>query len=870
MMASYVGEIQISDKNGFFVNFYPGYRYENGEFVFLSNEDIMDLLPGSQFLNINLVSTSPSFRLEDNFQDGDDVIIDFDPDSLSENLKGDGMRYPTAWKLDLSRLPSGALRHMDDLGYYCVLAQTDVLGDWNADPLVELDSPNINEGMMVMIPSDTPDSLLGPFRVRFDEEKEMFYVRVSSDPKASILSGCSYEGSIESHILELVQEDVTRHYIRTRGQGIHPYSVDRISDHDLLESFRSALGKKGLRSVHFDAPAVDSLLDLYANSLLTGVSVSKNVSDHRCARLREIFSSLSRFDAISDDVASIIGSLMEAHASNPSYTAFVSSLAKSPEFVGSLDCYSDFHSKRMEMEEEISRLSAHKDSLQTAVRELESINPKQQLDMHREELRRIEEMKQKATDELEEANRKTSLRLSMEEMENRVRYLDEEIHTRLQRIETLDAQMEGLQEKLDEILEKSSRKSLEISFDNMISERFLEHTARLEQAKRLEASRRALRAIRNIPKTHLSDEQLVAQLVHATMLRRPEYTRNEILNIYLCLFGGFLTIFKGAPGSGKTSICRIVSEVLSLDTPAKLEEHNPEFPYCSRYVPVSVERGWSSRRDLIGFYNSLTRTFDKADARLFDLLTLMDQEARHPEAGADLPGLVLLDDANLSSMEYYWADFMTMEEDAPVRGTISLGENYMLEIPRSLHFAASIQSDHTTEPLSARLLDRAWVISLPERSLVRAQSQFDQDDYLYSFLISEDQLESVFAPAAGGLDLPEELEEILSAFWHLFEEAALPMSIRTETALRRYVLGAMRWFEADENDEQRNEGIIALDYAVAQRLIPRLSGSSERFRSILEKMKKTAQTAHLTLSASLLDEIMEKGDDSMQFYQFFS
>lgn len=36
-------------------------------------------------------------------------------------------------------------------------------------------------------------------------------------------------------------------------------------------------------------------------------------------------------------------------------------------------------------------------------------------------------------------------------------------------------------------------------------------------------------------------------------------------------------------------------------------------------------------------------------------------------------------------MEYYWADFMSMEENAAIRGTIALGDTYTFEIPRTLH-----------------------------------------------------------------------------------------------------------------------------------------------------------------------------------------
>ena len=69
-METYVGEIKVSSKSGYYVNFYPGYRLVDHEFVYLSPADIRRLLPESTYLNINLISTSPSFSLEEQFQDG--------------------------------------------------------------------------------------------------------------------------------------------------------------------------------------------------------------------------------------------------------------------------------------------------------------------------------------------------------------------------------------------------------------------------------------------------------------------------------------------------------------------------------------------------------------------------------------------------------------------------------------------------------------------------------------------------------------------------------------------------------------------------------------------------------------------------------
>ena len=114
-----------------------------------------------------------------------------------------------------------------------------------------------------------------------------------------------------------------------------------------------------------------------------------------------------------------------------------------------------------------------------------------------------------------------------------------------------------------------------------------------------------------------------------------------------------------------------------------------------RYVAVSVERGWTSKRDFVGYYNPLSKTFDKSNRRIYDALHQLDTEKR---AGIfKLPYIILLDEANLSPMEYYWSDFMNICDDLGSHSKVNLGEDYVFGIPETLHFVATINNDHITE-----------------------------------------------------------------------------------------------------------------------------------------------------------------------------
>jgi len=68
------------------------------------------------------------------------------------------------------------------------------------------------------------------------------------------------------------------------------------------------------------------------------------------------------------------------------------------------------------------------------------------------------------------------------------------------------------------------------------------------------------------------------------------YDKNMIKNMLICITQGFLTVFAGEPGTGKTSICDKIADILGVSQ--KDESDN-------RYLSISVERGWTSKNDLL-------------------------------------------------------------------------------------------------------------------------------------------------------------------------------------------------------------------------------------------------------------------------------
>ena len=64
--------------------------------------------------------------------------------------------------------------------------------------------------------------------------------------------------------------------------------------------------------------------------------------------------------------------------------------------------------------------------------------------------------------------------------------------------------------------------------------------------------------------------------------------------------------------------------------------------------------------------------------------------------------------------------------------------------------------------------------------------------------------------------------------------------------------------------------IIALDYAVAQKVITKISGHGNDYKERLIELNDYCKNENLNLTAKQLDRIIDEGDRAMGYYEFFN
>lgn len=187
------------------------------------------------------------------------------------------------------------------------------------------------------------------------------------------------------------------------------------------------------------------------------------------------------------------------------------------------------------------------------------------------------------------------------------------------------------------------------------------------------------------------------------------YTQEDIASFIAGLGATKLSILQGMSGTGKTSLPKIFLEALM---------GNCEI--------IEVESSWKDKNELIGYYNEFTKTYTpKKFTRALYKASL----------NPDVITFIVLDEMNLSRIEYYFSDFLSlMENESHLREiqlcNVSLSNNYnnekhnylrlinghTLHIPENVWFIGTANRDESTFEISDKVYDRAHTMNFNKRA----------------------------------------------------------------------------------------------------------------------------------------------------------
>lgn len=611
---------------------------------------------------------------------------------------------------------------------------------------------------------------------------------------------------------------------------------DWISEDILIDSFIDSLRTEN----SYTRAQIRQLTDVVHNLVESGCGVQ--MTDERISKMKILLGDISQKE---EYVRSIVQYALNDDASQKAIAEEVAT----NYFEQIKDKIPDFTA----VQDHINALKAQELSLQETVEELRSKTASSKAESSEEDKARISDLTQK----LEETQK-----------ENEALSQEIEVH---KEITTLKAERDRLKKERDIEREKRDQqlldnKELERQF-NATLEAFndqAKQTARILDSKLLDkilrgigeetASQEIVPFDTSLLHNQAMDCSEIISRVMAFICDKAhrEVTMNDVANYLICITQGFITTFAGEPGTGKTSLCNILAKALGLAADA------PQ----NRFVDISVERGWSSHKDFIGYYNPLSKKMERSNGEVFDSFERMDAEYDCDKSEI-APFIILLDEANLSPIEHYWAAFLRNCDFTSVNSrTISLGGTKSFKLPEHLRFLATVNFDHTTEELSPRFLDRSWVIMLEP---TRIDDEIDEDTENIQDMVPFGALKEAFSPGADD-KIDEAIQNKWNAIQKIFRDRALQIMPRNLKMVRNYCAVGCRCMERDTPATK----FAPLDYALSEKILPTINGNGDNYRMLIEELSKECTPQNMPITARHLERMKRSADNNMGFYQFFS
>ena len=298
------------------------------------------------------------------------------------------------------------------------------------------------------------------------------------------------------------------------------------------------------------------------------------------------------------------------------------------------------------------------------------------------------------------------------------------------------------------------------------------------------------------------------------------FTEKMVARFVASLCAKPFVILSGLSGSGKTKLAQaFVQWICETDEQYKI-------------VPVGAD--WTNREQLVGYPNGLVaEEYITPDSGAIHLLLEAVKEENENK-----PFFLILDEMNLSHVERYFADFLSiMESDDKIKlytgnKRKSLDElEIPLEIgwPKNVFIIGTVNIDETTYMFSPKVLDRANVIEF------RITNKEIKDFLENPGIPNLDKLkrqgismaESFFSIASqNDIVKNDKIAKELVSFFSQLQPVGAEFGYRSASEIMQ-LAAKLKMLEPTTTDNE------CLDIAIMQKLLPKLHGSRSKLVTVL-------------------------------------
>jgi len=334
------------------------------------------------------------------------------------------------------------------------------------------------------------------------------------------------------------------------------------------------------------------------------------------------------------------------------------------------------------------------------------------------------------------------------------------------------------------------------------------------------------------------------QFHQATKTANLKFSEKLVVRFVASLWTKPFLILTGLSGSGKTKLAQSFVKWIC--------EREDQY----RIIPVGAD--WTNREPLLGYPNGLdSKSYVCPES---GALQLVLNATDNQDLSDNLPYFLILDEMNLSHVERYFADFLSVMESKDKiklysgQDRLSDGDEKGIpqEItwPKNLFIIGTVNIDETTYMFSPKVLDRANVIEFRVSredisSYLADPIDIDMDKFIVPNSNPKTGLGS--SMASDFLKLAHEIvksdikdNETLVKFFEELQKASAEYGFRSAHEIKRLIslLNSLTKDDKKWDKTDINETDDYIDIAIMQKLLPKLHGSRSKLTPILTTLGK--------------------------------
>ncbi|MBO5652808.1 MAG: hypothetical protein J6S44_01170, partial [Clostridia bacterium] len=340
-----------------------------------------------------------------------------------------------------------------------------------------------------------------------------------------------------------------------------------------------------------------------------------------------------------------------------------------------------------------------------------------------------------------------------------------------------------------------------------------------ELDEKASAMRAEIEGFRALPDTPMNLPALVQYVVNYARDSRLHlyYTAEDIATFIAGLGATRLTILQGMSGTGKTSLPKIFTEAL-----------------CGSCDIVEVESSWRDKNELLGYYNEFSRTYTPKK-----FTQALYKAALNP----DRLTFIVLDEMNLSRIEYYFSDFLSLMENEEDKREIkllnvglfrsedgvrypykALTDGHTIKIPKNVWFIGTANRDESTFEISDKVYDRAHTMNFNKRA---PKATGGGDPIPFRF-VSAEHLSALLTEAKGRATINPDTDPTVKAVEELLAPYNISFGNRIANQIEAFVSVYCACFAPSEQVKQE-----ALERILLSKVVCKLEFKSVENKEIL-------------------------------------